>query len=65
MFVTIEIDADNIVASVEVADDAEIYCGVEVTLVFIYVFGTNVTTEPVPFSKMLIIVSKDDVILLT
>ena len=34
MFVTIAIDADSIVASVEVADDAEIYWLAFVTLIF-------------------------------
>jgi hypothetical protein len=39
MFVTIAIDADSIVASVEVADDAEIYCKALVTLMFANVLG--------------------------
>ena len=40
MFVTIAIDADSIVASVEVADDAEIYWLALVTLIFPKVLST-------------------------
>jgi hypothetical protein len=40
MFVTMAIDADSIVASVEVADDAEIYWLVLVTLIFPKVLST-------------------------
>ena len=40
MFVTIAIDADSIVASVVVADDAEIYWLALVTLIFAKVLST-------------------------
>ena len=51
MFVTIAIDADSIVASVEVADDAEIYWLALVTLIFANVLGI---TEGVSINVLLI-----------
>ena len=64
MFVTIEIDADIAFTSVDVADDAEIYCTAGVTLMLFCVFNTNDGSEPVPFSNILIILLKLDEILL-
>ena len=51
MFVTIAIDADSIVASVEVADDAEIYWLALVTLIFPKVLST---IEGAPINVLLI-----------
>jgi hypothetical protein len=64
IFVTIEIDADIAFTSVCVADDAEMYCGVDVTLILFTVFRTSVGKEPVPFSNILITLLKLEVILL-
>jgi hypothetical protein len=58
ILVTIEIDADIKLLSVIVADDAEIYCCVPVTLILLFVFETIVGTTFNPFSKILIIVLK-------
>ena len=61
MLVTIEIDADNIVASFCVADDAEMYCCAPVVLIFDTVFLKMVGVAPIPPSKMLIIVLNEPV----
>jgi hypothetical protein len=51
-------DADIALTSELVADDAEMYCGVFVTLTLPYPFNVIVGNEPVPFSIILIILSK-------
>ena len=61
MLVTIEIDADiNSISSKLPLYDDEIYCSVEDIFLLYNVLSTKVGSEPVPFSKMLMMVLKLD-----
>ena len=51
-------DADIAVDCVKVADAVAIYCTLSVTLTLLYPLSVTVPKEPVPFSTILIILSK-------